>query len=104
MSIEPEIVVTVDGCLFNTIIDDEGVQRFPKNRVVCLLLDSGRLNLIDISMMADHDIFSTKELMSFYMDLGYSVSGFVEVFADKFDHESGGTHTISNPLWEYDDG
>ena len=89
-------VIIVDGYKFQTIIDKEGVQRFPQNRIVRALLDTGKLDLNDIWAMADAGSFSRKELMTFYMDLGYSICGFADVFAKA---------EIINPLWaDEDDG
>ncbi len=95
-----EIIVHIDGHPFATYIDEEGKQRFPQNKIVRTLLETGKLNLNDIWAMASFSMFSFKELASFYMDLGYTVDGFMDVFADFFDEEANGTHTFVNPLWD----
>lgn len=86
--------VFVDGCPFVTIIDDDDTQRFPGNRIVELLLDTGKLDLNALWFMYNAKMFTRKELMSFYMDLGYSLSGFADIFPNV---------DIVNPLWDDSD-
>lgn len=85
--------VYIDGHPFQTLIGGDGVQRFPANRIVRALLDTGKLDLNDIWAMADSGAFSRRELMTFYMDLGYTLDGFADLFSKA---------EIQNPLW--DDG
>ncbi len=61
------------------IHDDKGVVRFQSNKVVTWLLDAGRINLNEIGLLS----FPIEDLMQFYMLIGYSVSGFGEIF---FEH------------------
>lgn len=60
--------------------DGEGVFRFKENRIVRWMLDQGRMGLrFDLSMVSACG-FSSEDLMQFAQLLGYSVSGFCELY------------------------
>lgn len=77
------IIVTIDGQKYATIMDNDGVQRFPQNRIIRYLLDSNpTVGLDDLWNMLDAGMISRTELMKFYMQIGYTLSGFEELFSN----------------------
>ena len=89
-----QITILVDRRPFMTYIDEHNVQRFYHNEVVCFLFDSGKLDLNQLSIDHQQGKFSKDHYMKFYMELGYSVCGFCDVF-DGLE--------ILNPVWESED-
>jgi len=87
------IKIKISGKEYNTIIDEKGIQRFIKNNLICFLVDSGKIDLNHLRIDFNDNKFSKIEYAKFYMDLGYSVSGFAEL--DLFLNWK-----IENPLWE----
>jgi hypothetical protein len=57
------------------IVDDDGVHRFKKNKIVCHLLDNGPLDMNKLAMMD----FSDEDREQFAQLIGYSVSGASEL-------------------------
>jgi hypothetical protein len=53
------------------ILDDAGVVRFKKNKIVCALLDTGKLNMNDLAVLD----FPEEDRIQFAQLIGYSVSG-----------------------------
>lgn len=94
LNMENGPVVHIDGHPFQTVLDENGRQRFPANPIVRTLLDTGKLSLNDIWAMHDSGMFSRRHMMTFYMDLGYTVDGFAELFSKA---------EIVNPLWPDED-
>jgi len=97
-----QICILVDGQPVNTIIDDHGVQRFVENEVVCWLLNTHQIDLNSVCLNFLRGKFSLEDYMEFYMSLGYSVSGFEEVFgaSSSVADNTGKAVEILNPLWE----
>lgn len=101
------IEVKVNGKPYQTYIDEHKVQRFVPNRAVERFVDSANeitcgfrelaegLNLYDLNRLK-RDVFkgeiSLQEMIDIYTMIGYSVSGFADVFWD-YDVE------IENPRW-----
>ena len=96
------ITVKVGDRTFDTIIDNEGVQRFIANGVVRLIVDkmekdygwSGEpFNLNTLAQLYYHDKFTQDDYLTFYTMMGYSVCGLAELsfFQDL---------EIENPVWE----
>lgn len=89
------VTVLIDGVPHETIIDENGTQRFPTNRVIRYLIDSHpHVDLNALWHMMDSGMISRDELMQFYLQIGYSVTGFEELFANS---------EIENPIWENKD-
>lgn len=65
------------------IIKTENIERFEPNRIVRLLLDTGKINLNEIWVMYGNDLFTIDELKEFYQLIGYTVSGYDEIFGGK---------------------
>jgi hypothetical protein len=66
------------------IIEDEhGIYRYEQNKLVNWLWESGNLDLNAMRVAYVHGAFSRDEYMQFYRDMGYSLSGFEEVFDDE---------------------
>lgn len=65
------------------IRDKNGVIRYQANRLVKWLFDSGNLDLNAMRVAYIYGAFSKEEYMQFYRDLGYSLSGFEEVFSEE---------------------
>ena len=89
-----EIIVKVGGKEYKTIVDEEGVQRFPENKLLCYMSDE----MIDLNKLAiafQRGTFTQDEYLQFYMGIGYSVCGLSELsFFEDLE--------IENPLWEDD--
>ena len=94
--------VVVNGERHKTIMDQNGVQRFPENRVIRWLLEQstnpsrpygGGLNEIIVKQRG-YDHFTEDEVRELYRLIGYSVCGYAECFEDD---------EIVNPLWEEDE-
>lgn len=103
-----EIFVRVENVPYKTIIDPFGVQRFITNTVLDYMFyhdhDGNRINDLDnkkqrmldlnaLSAAYQQGKFSKRDYGEFMMSLGYSVSGFSELWAFQ-------DWTIDNPLWE----
>lgn len=88
------IKVKIGGVEYDTFIDENGVQRFPKNDVVNHLFESGQLDLnkliLDYKQSGE---ISQRDYLEFNMMLGYSVHGIWELSSFK-DLE------FENPLWD----
>lgn len=75
----------INGKKFMTVTVG-GVQRFQENRIVRAFLTAAsegkRLTLNDILVGLDQGAYCREEAHEFYRLIGYSVSGFEEVFED----------------------
>ena len=91
IKMDKNIEVIIDGKKFPTILDDQGVQRFPVNGLYRHLVDSKQVDLNRLSIDFQKGLFSREDYMEFYRGIGYSVCGFLEIFEDA---------EIQNPLWE----
>lgn len=77
------ITIMVDDTSFDTIIDENGTQRFIGNPIIRYLLDSHPiLTLDDLWHMMDAGLITREHLMDFYAQIGYSVTGFEELFSN----------------------
>lgn len=69
--------------------DKNGTFRFPSNRIIRYLIDSSRHNeltdLNNIWALYNIESFSRREMMELYMQIGYSLTGFEEVFGGALD-------------------
>ncbi len=83
--------VKIDGKHYRTVIDEQGVQRFPVNSLYSHLVDTKQIDINRLSIDYQNGRFSRDEYMKFYRGIGYSVCGFSEVFGDA---------EIENPLWD----
>ena len=68
--------VRINGVLRRTVIDRDGRQRFPTNQVVRHLLEVGRLDLNQISVMEQNGQFPRKDVQQLYRLIGVSVDLF----------------------------
>lgn len=97
------ICVLVNGQPVDTIVDDNGTQRFIENEVVGWLFDSGQLDMekMFLAFSRGHQ-FSLDSYMEFYMSLGYTLGGFEEVFGEgsTIAEQTGQPVEILNPVWE----
>jgi hypothetical protein len=84
----------INGKKFYTVTIDR-VQRFPENRVISDLVDAARegrkLDLNEIVIRAASGRYCKDELHELYRLIGYSISGFEEVFE---------TDEISSDMWK----
>jgi hypothetical protein len=97
------IPVRVDGLVYLTALDGRGVQRFIEDRDHWLVkqipktYDRGAGRMIDdMNVMAirfHKGQFNRRDYMEMNMAVGYSVSGFCDIFSDA---------EIENPLWPED--
>jgi len=90
-NLETTVEVKINGVPYDTIIDNQGVQRFQKNNLYGYLINSGMVDLNELSCAYQNGSFTREEYMEFYRGIGYSVSGFCDIFDDV---------EIENPLWE----
>lgn len=96
-----DIVPLLDIFGHEVIEDQDGVYRFKRNSLMCRLCDNGpvytppsdvrlygahsseiraSVSLNGLWIDLYHHEFSILELMKFYMQMGYSLSGFIEIF------------------------
>jgi hypothetical protein len=66
------------------IRDEHGVIRYQRNPLVCWLQEHSDLNAMWIAYRRHHS-WSTEAFMQFYRDIGYSLSGFEEVWGEELD-------------------
>jgi hypothetical protein len=96
------IPIKINGKTVNTTIDKNGTQRLPKDEIIDKLFNADLLDLNKIAQVAAgmsiprpfgfNGTFTAEDRLTLYREyLGYSVSGFGEVFPDA---------EIENPLWE----
>lgn len=62
---------------------DNPVLRFRENKLTRWLVDSGQVDLTNLSIEYERGLFSIDEAMEFWQGLGYSLSGFLEIFGDE---------------------
>ena len=62
------------------IKDKEGVIRFRQNRILDYLFTQGKLDVNEVLILTCEGVFNRHDVMALYMDLGYSLSGFTEIF------------------------
>lgn len=100
-----EIYILVGGQPVLTVIDDHGTQRFPQSDILRYLVDSDLVNLNDLAIAFHHEQFDAESYQQFYMDIGYSVSGFEEIFGPSSAYADNGNEPVEiiNPLWLEDD-
>jgi hypothetical protein len=91
---EDNLEVRINGKPYRTVIDDQGLQRFPVNKLYRHLVDTKQIDLQRLAIDYESGRFSKDELMEFYIGIGYSVPGFSEIFKDV---------EIENPLWDKED-
>ena len=76
-----KILIKIGDREYITVIDEDGRQKFPENRIVLwlqvMLQDKAGMN--EIVGMYRLNMFTLDELMHFYMDIGYTVEGFREL-------------------------
>ena len=90
------IMVKINGENYITIIDSDGVQRFKANSIIRHIVDR-YVDLNDLWLNFNHSKSMTiEDMMLFYMDMGYSVCGFCDIF----NNEEVPNLEISNPLWK----
>jgi hypothetical protein len=88
------ITVKVGGKEYDTVIDEQGVQRFKENGVLKYLFDRGALDLNEIARIYHtKKPFSQRDYAELNMMLGYSVSGWCDLSAFQ-------DMDVKNPLWE----
>ncbi len=77
------IVVKVGGKEYETIIDDNGVQRFRENTALRALVnasrDAGGVSLNELAVMYARGGITQRDYAEFNMMLGYSVCGFADL-------------------------
>lgn len=92
MSKRKTYMIKVGGKEYPTIFTKTGVQRFIADPLIEGLLDNGMLDLNEIEyLFLTKKPWSKRRHMEFKMALGYSISG----FADLFPYAK-----IENPFWE----
>lgn len=70
-----------DHLRYATYIDDNGRERFRKNRIIIKYIPPQLLN--DISRDRQLGLYTLDEVKELYRLIGYSISGYTDVFADK---------------------
>lgn len=86
------IPVRINGVEVETKIV-EGVQRLPSDPTLELLFDAGVIDLNKLWCVAANHPEIMPWVRNFYLNIGYSLGGYSEVFAFCDDE-------IKNPLWE----
>lgn len=94
MTTQKKIKVMISGKEYDTVMVDR-VQRFPMNRIIRDLLDHateyGKFGMNEIAEGVHFKKYSQVERRELYRLVGYSVSGYAEIF----EHDK-----IENPLWK----
>lgn len=98
-----KIPVKIGGRVYQTFLDERGVQRFVTNSVINQIIDwdgdrslhgSGEDYILNrISIAYQEGQFSEEDMLDFYTSFGYSVSGLVSL--SYFEHLP-----VENPLWD----
>lgn len=100
---EPGDLVTVllNGEAVTTQIDERGVQRFIQNDVIRHLVDTDVIDLNKLYIEVLTQKLNEWDYIEVCMSLGYSVSGFMEMFGEGSSWEDNGKEplTLINPLW-----
>lgn len=86
-------LVKIGSHRIKTEIDKNGVQRLPCNLFYDNLIKHGLLDLNAMARAYHTGKLSFDEYLEFYLNIGYSMSGFAEL--SSFEHLE-----IKNPLWE----
>lgn len=94
------ITITVDRRKRKTIIDSDRVQRFVSNKLITHLVASQQINLNRLNDDFEKGLFELSEIKNFYMDRGYSVIGFEEIFGINGNLPVKLQAKINNPLWD----
>lgn len=104
MKIKPgdSVKIKINGREFETIIDENGTQRFPNNNLVRHLVDSKQIDLNNLCIDYQKGKFTLEEYQEFYRGLGYYVCGFDEIFgwSGSCNIEEAKRVEIENPLWD----
>ncbi len=82
------------------IVEVDGVWRFKQNKLIRYLVDE----IVDLNRMKiefHNRKFSLDEYMQFYMDMGYSLSGFYEIFGQSEAEEWGLPGALKRESDEY---
>jgi len=83
------IMVRINGKVIETTIDDDGIQRLPCRPLAQYLLNKSALTLNDLGEMVGFGMFPVDDLRWLYQNIGYSVSGYADIWPDD---------EIENPL------
>lgn len=65
------------------IRDEQGVIRYKRNTLIYYLYE--RISINDMVLMYQRGAWERDVFMQFYRDIGYSLSGFAEVWGDELD-------------------
>jgi hypothetical protein len=82
LKIFSKIKVSVFGIEFETIIDEHRTQRFIANELVWSLVNAGVIDVNQVEKNYLDKKFSQKELILFYIALGYSLERMSYKFPD----------------------
>lgn len=75
-------LITIQPASVMIIEDERGVYRFAQNQLYCWLLENGEVDLNSMCIAYQMGHFTLEEYMEFYRGIGYSLSGFEEIFGD----------------------
>jgi len=67
----------------DVVEDDDGVLRYRENKVVSWLRESRNQCMNEIAVMHQRGMFTLEDMMEFYRLIGYSLSGFEEIWHEK---------------------
>jgi hypothetical protein len=70
------------------IIDEHGIIRWKQNGAVRWVVDNG-VDLNALSIAHQRGFIPTEDYMAFYRQMGYSLSGYLDIFAEAIDQASG---------------
>lgn len=65
--------------------DEEGTLRYQENTLITWLHDIYHIDMNNLWVAYRRKVFTRDEFMQFYRDIGYSLSGFEEVWGDALD-------------------
>jgi len=85
-----KITIKINGKPVETIIDEDGKQRFPNNKIISYMVRGNDFfNLDKMWRMIDIGMFSLEEARLIYQNNGYDICGYEKIFP---------ADTIENPL------
>lgn len=67
---------------FVVFVDEDNRHRFERNKLVCYLKNNYKFKIDEIWNLCDNEMISLKEIVKFYIDIGYSLDGFLELFEE----------------------
>jgi hypothetical protein len=80
--------IKINGKIYETFKDSEGVLRFKPNNLINKLHINFEISMSDVVKLVELEAISLMDLLDYYCGIGFSVSGVEELsFFEEFDFE-----------------